>query len=196
MPGTRQDLRLALQKLAFGQSGFFTAAQALEVGYSYQAQKYHVDHGNWLRIDRGLFRLPDWPAGTSDPYIRWTLWSGERGVVSHQSALSVYELSDLDPRHVHLTVPPGFKASDPAVVTHVGELQAGDVEQRDGFRVTTPLRTLVDVAASDIAQEHVDLAVAEARERGLVSARRLREAADANGDRASARVERALGAAV
>lgn len=192
MLGTRQDLRLALQRLAFGQSGFFTAAQALNLGYSYQAQRYHVVCGNWLRIDRGLFRLPDWPGAAFDPYVRWTLWSRGRGVVSHESALSVHELSDLDPRHIHLTVPPGFRASDSAVVVHATVLDQADVEQYEGFRVTTPRRTLVDIAASDIAQEHVDRAVAEALEQGLTTARRLRESADAHGDRATARIERAL----
>lgn len=193
MPGTRQDLRLGLQRLAFGQSGYFSAAQALKLGYSYQAQKYHVDHGNWLRIDRGLFRLPDWPAGACDPYVRWGLWSGGRGVVSHESALSVHELSDLDPRHIHLTVPPEFRMHDDAVVTHLAELDDNDTEPRAGFRVTTPLRTIVDVAQSGTSQEHIDRAVADALEKGLASPGLLREAADAASDRAALRVERALG---
>jgi hypothetical protein len=55
MSGDRQALRQALYRLAAGQAGFFTAAQALGLGYSYQAQKYHVDHGNWVRVDRGIF---------------------------------------------------------------------------------------------------------------------------------------------
>ncbi len=193
MPGTRQDLRLGLQRLAFGQSGYFSAAQALTLGYSYQAQKYHVDHGNWLRIDRGLFRLPDWPAGTCDPYVRWTIWSGGRGVVSHESALSVHELSDLDPRHIHLTVPPEFRMHDDAVVIHLNEIDDNDIEQRAGFRLTTPLRTIVDVAQSDTSQEHIDRAVADALEKGVASRRLLREAADVASDRAALRVERALG---
>lgn len=66
MHGARRNLRLALQSLAFGQAGYFTAAQAVDLGYGYQAQKYHVDNGNWLRIDRGLFQLPDWPAYPDD----------------------------------------------------------------------------------------------------------------------------------
>ena len=127
MAGTRQDLRLALQRLAFSQAGYFTAAQALDLGYSYQAQKYHVDSGNWLRVDRGLFRLPDWPSAPEDQWVRWTLWSEDRGVVSHDSAALVHDLGELDPRHVHLSVPVGFRAVDPAVVTHVSELPATDV---------------------------------------------------------------------
>ena len=194
MAGTRQDLRLALQRLAFNQAGYVTAAQALELGYSYQAQKYHVDSGNWLRVDRGLFRLPDWPPAPEDQWVRWTLWSDGRGVVSHESAALVHDLGELDPRRVHLSVPVGFRAIDQAVVTHVSELPATDVLDRGAWRVTTPLRTLLDLAGSDTAQEQLDAAVASALESGLTTPRRVRARADEAGDRAALRIERALGA--
>jgi predicted transcriptional regulator of viral defense system len=192
MAGTRQDLRLALQRLAFSQAGYFTAAQALDLGYSYQAQKYHADSGNWLRVDRGLFRLPDWPSGPEDQWVRWTLWSEGRGVVSHDSAALVHDLGELDPRHVHLSVPPGFRAVDPAVVTHVCDLPAADVDDRGAWRVTTPLRTLLDLAGGDTTQEQLEAAVAATLERGLTTARRIRARSDDAGDRAALRIERAL----
>ena len=194
MSGDRQDLRRALQRLAFSQAGYFTAAQAREVGYSYQAQKYHVDFGNWTRVDRALFRLPDWPASPDDTFVRWVLWSGGRAVVSHESALAAHGLGDIDPATVHLTVPSTFHARDSAVVLHVAELRDSDVEQRQGWSLTTPQRSILDVAASEVSQEHVDSAVREAIDRGLVTARRLRSAADVAGDRAALRVERALAA--
>ncbi len=195
MAGTRQDLRLALQRLAFSQAGYVTAAQAFDLGYSYQAQKYHVDSGNWLRVDRGLFRLPDWPPAPEDQWVRWTLWSEGRGVVSHDSAALVHDLGELDPRHVHLTVPVGFRAIDPAVVTHPTELPSGDVLDHGAWRVTTPLRTLLDLASSDTTQEQLAAAVAAALDQGMTTARRIRTRSDAAGDRAALRIERALGAA-
>ncbi|WP_232546994.1 type IV toxin-antitoxin system AbiEi family antitoxin domain-containing protein [Propioniciclava soli] len=192
MPTPRQDLRRALHAVAFQQAGYFTAAQALEIGYSYQAQKYHVDAGNWLRVDRALFRLPEWPADADDLYVRWTLWSDGRGVVSYESALSVHGLSDVDPVRLHLTVPPGFGAVDDMVVTHVAVLSDEDREGRRGWAVTTPVRTLVDAAASELSHEHVDRAVADALRLGLTTRRRLvRASADAP-DRAALRLERAL----
>lgn len=194
MPGPSQDLRRQLQELAFGQSGYFSASQALDIGYSYQAQKYHVDHGNWVRIDRGLFRLPEWPSDPEDAYARWILWSRGEGVVSHDSALAVHELSDVNPAKIHLTVPKGFRAVDDAVDIHHGSLEAEDIEMRNGWRVTTVERTLADVAGGDLSQELIDTAVADALERGLTTRRRLlRRAADAT-DRAALRLERALAA--
>lgn len=192
MPGPSQDLRRQLHELAFVQAGYFTAAQARDLGYSYQAQKYHADHGNWVRVDRGLFRLPGWPSCSDDSFTRWTLWSGHRGVVSHDSALTVHDLSDVNPSRVHLTVPAGFRAVDDAVVVHVAELRDVDVESRGAWSVTTPSRTLVDIAGSDLSQELVDSAVAEALVRGLITRRSLLRGASDAPDRAALRLERAL----
>jgi predicted transcriptional regulator of viral defense system len=195
MAGTRQDRRLGLQRLAFSQAGYVTAAQARNLGYSYQAQKYHVDSGNWLRVDRGLFRLPDWPPAPEDQWVRWTLWSNGRGVVSHDSAALVHDLGELDPRRVHLSVPVEFRAVDPAVVTHPTELLTKDVLDHGAWRVTTPLRTLLDLARGDTTQEQVTAAVAAALEQGLTTVRRIRTRSDEAGDRAALRIERALGSA-
>lgn len=180
---------------AFDQAGYFTTAQALDVGYSYQAQKYHTDHGNWVRVDRGVYRIPDWPVTPDDAYVRWSLWSGNRAVVSHESALSIHELSDLDPGRLHLTVDPSFHRRDDAVVLHVAELADDDIEQRGAWSVTTPIRTLLDVAEGDPAQEHLDRAVLDGLRLGKVSRRALLRAADSAPDRAALRVERAIAAA-
>ncbi|CAN5548157.1 type IV toxin-antitoxin system AbiEi family antitoxin domain-containing protein [soil metagenome] len=192
MPGPSQDLRRQLHELAFGQAGYFTAAQAISLGYTYQSQKYHADHGNWLRVDRGLFRLPGWPSEPEDTYARWVLWSGGRGVVSHESALALHDLSDANPSRVHLTVPQGFRAADSAVVTHPGEIDTEDFEARGSWRLTTVERTLIDVAGSDASQEAVDQAVADAlRDEKATRRRLLRRSADAD-DRTALRLERAL----
>lgn len=192
MPGPRQDLRQRLNALAFAQAGYFTAAQAKGVGYTYQAQKYHADHGNWVRVDRGLFRLPGWPSTPADTFARWTVWSDGQGVISHESALSVHDLSDANPALVHLTVPGDFRAERDGVVLTHAELPDRDIEDRGSWRVTSLERTLLDVAAGDLSQETVDSAVSEAIERGRVTRRRLlRRSADAPA-RTALRLERAL----
>ena len=168
-----------LYQIADAQGGYFTAAQALRAGYAYSQQHFHVGRGNWIRIDRGIFRLRDYPPGEREDLIRWSLWSrNQKGipqaVISHDTALTVHELSDLMPARVHLTVPPGFrKKVPPGCVLHKGTLAPGDVEARGGFRVTTPLRTLLDVADGPLSQEHLDAAVGEALQRGLVRRRQL-----------------------
>lgn len=196
MPLDRRDLRRQVLALAARQSGYFTAAQAKEIGYSYQAQKYHVDAGNWRRMDRGLFRLPEWPMGEHDDLVRWSLWSKERAVVSHETALAVHDLGDVNPRAIHLTVPDSFGQEAPShIVLHRNGLDADDVLEFEGFRVTTPLRTLFDVAGSESPQETVDKAVADALQAGVVSRRQLLRRADEFGPAAALEIERALASA-
>lgn len=187
------EARRRLNAVAMRQAGYFTAAQAKELGYSYQSQRYHVRQGSWLRVDRALFRLPDWPERAEDVYVRWRLWSRDLGVVSHQSALSLHGLGDVNPTLVHLTVPRGFRSGDPAVALHRGVLPPADVEEREpGFRITTPERSVLDAAAAELTQDQLDSAVADAVQEGLAMPRRLRERSDEFGELAALRIERAL----
>lgn len=162
MPVDRQDLRRRLAALAATQSGYFSAAQALGLGYSYQAQKFHADHGNWLRVERGLFRLPEWPIGPHDDLVRWSLWARGRAVVSHDTALAVHGLGEANPASVHLTVPANFRSTASDVVLHRDVIEDHDVWEHEGFRVTSPLRTLLDVANSNLDLDQVAGALVDA----------------------------------
>lgn len=192
MPIDRQDLRRRLMRLVARQHGYFTAAQARELGYSHQAQKFHVDRGNWVRVERALFRIPEWPVSDDDHLVRWTLWSGGAAVVSHESALAAHGLGDVDPARVHLSVPPGFRRHAEAVVFHRQVVAAEDIEEREGYRVTTPARAIAESAEDGLAQELIDGVVGEALGQGVVSRRRLRDVAARLSPRAELGVERAL----
>lgn len=85
--------------------------------------------------------------------MRWSLWSRGRAIVSHASALAVHDLGIANPAEIHLTVPPAFRQENNAVVLHRGELADQDIEQHEGFRVTIPLRAVVETAASGADQD-------------------------------------------
>ena len=129
-----QENAEALYKVAAEQGGYFTAAQAREAGYAYSQQHYHRTRGHWQRIDRGIFRLRDFPPGEREDLIRWSLWSRDQkgvpqAVVSHETALTVHELSDVMPAYVHLTVPRGFRKRVPAgCVLHLATLTEGEMQ--------------------------------------------------------------------
>ena len=174
MARSARDAAQALATLAHEQGGYFTAKQAQEAGYGYRHLNYHETAGNFERIAHGLYRLPTVPPAEHDDLIRLCLWSRNQkdepqAVVSHESALVLHELSELLPRQVHLTVPPKFRKPAPkGVVLHKSPLPGEDIAERAGFRVTAPLRTLLDVAAGGLSQEQLDKAVADALARGLV----------------------------
>lgn len=194
----RTDTRAALWRVASGQRGYFTAAQALQVGYSHQAQRYHAQRGNWQLVDRGIYRFREFdalPGGEDDHLVRWALWSKGRATVSHATALSVHDLGTANPAEIHLTVPRGFRQKDAQVILHRAELVQDEIEEREGYRVTTPVRAIVECAAVSLDQDAVDSAVAEALDRGLTTRRRLLHAAQRLGARAELGIERALQAA-
>lgn len=192
MPIDRRDLRRRLFNLATERAGYFTAAQAKELGYSYQAQAHHVGAGNWLRVDRGLFRLAEWIPNVHDDLARWTLWSRGHGVVSHETALAVHGIGEFESSKVHLTVPPGFTKRDEAVVLHRANLTEADVVERTGFRVTTAVRSIVDVAALSPDEDQLARAIEDARQSGLLTIRSLRTRAEMLDARAALHIERAI----
>jgi len=168
--------------IAEGQQGYFTASQAADVGYQLGSQAHHVKVGNWVRASRGIYRLARFPQSDEEQLVIYSLWSRNRagipeGVYSHQTALSIHELSDVNPAKLHMTVPPPFRRSAkvPAIlVLHHAGLGGQDVEQRQGFRVTRPLRTIVDLAAADlVSRDTIAQALTESRSRGLVTAREI-----------------------
>ncbi len=192
MSADRTALRNRLSALAATQSGYFSAGQAKSLGYGYSQQNFHVERGNWIRVQRGLYRLPHWPIGPHDDLVRASLWSRERGIVSHESAAAVHGLGEIDPLRTHLTVPPGFRGRHPGVVLHRGTVDSGDIEEHTGFRLTTPLRTLVDVAHSGTDLDQLARAIRAALELRLVTMRELRSRAEQLDLRSALNIERAL----
>jgi predicted transcriptional regulator of viral defense system len=179
---TREKAR-TLFSIALEQGGYFTAKQAKKAGYDYSHLDYHVAVGNFERVDHGLNRLTNLPPGENDDLVRLALWSRNRhdepqAMVSHESALVLHDLTELLPGTIHLTVPATFRKAPPdGCVLHKAALAPADIEERVGFRVTTPPRTLLDVATGNRSQEQLEKAVAEALERGLAPQKKRTEIA-------------------
>lgn len=188
----RRELRRSLFNLAAKQGGHFTSAQAKELGYSYQAQAHHVDAGNWERTDRGLFRLTDWVTETHDELARWTLWSKGRAVVSHETGMAVHDIGEFESPRIHLTVPPGFSMRNKTVVLHFARLSDDDVVEHRGFRVTSVLRTIIDIAATGVDEDQLARAIEDARSGGAITLRQLRTQAELLDLKAALRIERAI----
>jgi hypothetical protein len=117
--------------------------------------------------------------------VLWSLWSRDRSgnpqaVYSHTTALALRDLSDANPLKLHLTVPPGFRrnSATPAVlVLHKAKLEPGEIVQERGFAMTTPLRAIIDSAASgDADPGMLSEALAEGLRRGIVTRQEIKPA--------------------
>ena len=110
----------------------------------------------------------------------YSLWSRNRagepvGVYSHETALSIHDLSDANPPKLHMTVPPNFRRTAPTpevLVLHRARLAEDDVERRQGFAVTRPIRTVADVASVS-HQEFAEQALRHGARRGVITHRQI-----------------------
>lgn len=167
-----------LYELAADQDGYFTTKQAISAGYADNTHPFHVKAGNWVREHRGIYRLAKYPLGENHDKILWYLWSRDRsdapqGTYSHETALSFYELSDINPAKLHMTVPPGFRKSAPTpgiLVLHRGFIHKEDMTLTQGFRITTLLKAIADLLVTRTVQmDHMAQAVKQAFQRGLIT---------------------------
>ena len=160
------------------QQGFFTTKQAKLAGFAENTHPYHVQAGNWIREHRGIYRLALFPASDRPDLVLWALWSRNRseeveGVYSHHTALSLYDLSDLNPAKLHLTVPTHFRRNSeiPGIlVLHYADLPEHEVQTSQGYRFTRPLRTILDlIEAGTVERNFIRQALRQAVDRGLIT---------------------------
>jgi predicted transcriptional regulator of viral defense system len=102
-----------LYRIADCQQGYFTSRQALESGYYDSHFQRHIISGQWIRVRRGLYRLARYPMADRPDLVEWSFWSSNRkgeiqGVFSHQTALDSYDVCDVMPAKLHMTVPKNF----------------------------------------------------------------------------------------
>lgn len=185
MTRSHREASQRLFDVAQQQQGFFTTKQAKAAGFAENTHPYHVRAGNWIREHRGIYRLAQFPPPDRPDLALWSLWSRNRneeieGIFSHQTALSLHELSDLNPAKLHMTVPTHFRRSSRVpgiVVLHYADLPATDVQEGSGYKFTRPLRTVLDlIEAGAVERTFLRQALRQAIDRGLITRRQLRDA--------------------
>ena len=133
--------------------------------------------------DRGIYRLALFPAADRPDLVLWALWSRNRneeveGAYSHHTALSLYDLSDLNPAKLHMTVPTDFRRNSDIlgiIVLHYADLSESDVQTAQGFKFTRPLRTILDlIEAGTVERNFIRQALRQAVDRGLITRQQIR----------------------
>ena len=185
MAQSHREASRRLFEFAEQQQGFFTTKQAKAAGFAENTHSYHVHVGNWVRKYRGIYRLALFPTSDRPDLVLWALWSRNRneeieGVYSHDTALSLYDLSDLNPAKLHMTVPTDFRRSSdiPGIlVLHYADLPESDIQTAQGFKFTRPLRTILDlIEVGAVERNFVRQALRQAVDRGLITRQQVRTA--------------------
>ncbi|MSX07859.1 MAG: hypothetical protein F2801_16805, partial [Actinobacteria bacterium] len=115
-------------------------------------------------------------------------------VISHQSAAELHGFGHLHPQFVHLCAFGDLRLTDTRLAVHRLRLEPRDVESAGTFNITTPVRTVLDLAAGGISQITLDEVVGDAVAIGRVDPQALYSEAGSSTDRVAERVELALSA--
>ena len=183
MAQSHREASRRLFEFAEQQQGFFTTKQAKAAGFAENTHPYHVQVGNWIREHRGIYRLALFPATDRPELALWALWSRNRneeveGIYSHHTVLSLYDLSDLNPAKLHMTVPTDCRRNSeiPGIlVLHFADLPESDVKTAQGFKFTTPLRAILDlIELGTVERNFIRQALRQAVDRGLITRQQIR----------------------
>lgn len=94
-----------LWEAAAAQHGFVTAQQAAAMGIDKHALQMLVHRGTLERAAHGVYRFPRYPVGEHDRLMLAVLWARvPEAALSHETALDVYGISDINPNRIHITV--------------------------------------------------------------------------------------------
>lgn len=170
---TRADTLERLTEVAGYQEGFFSAAQASAAGVDRYRLRRLADAGLVERDEKGIYRFT-----THVPTDRAELWRAviwptvgrnpkdgplPIGVLSHGSALEIYNVSTINPSKIDITVPKSFRVRRdvPSIYRlHYADFERSDLDQRDGLPVTSFYRTLIDLIVDGLDTQFVDEALA------------------------------------
>jgi len=115
-----------------------------------------AQRGRLERMSRGVYRIAHFPADRLAQYREAVLWAQasqgpERVALSHETALLLYGISDVNPARIHLTVPMSarLRREHPEwVVIHRADLTPQEISQHEGMPVTSVERSVLDVLST------------------------------------------------
>lgn len=138
-------------EIATGQYGYITATDAAEAGFDVRRLNDLKARGQAEHLDVGLYRLNAIAPTRFDPYMQATLWHHKTGVISHDTALDLWDVSNINPGKIHITIP--FKPRltrkpPPLYVVHKERLPDHDRTVLEGIPIVTLEKAIRQSAAA------------------------------------------------
>lgn len=157
--------------IAADQHGYVTQRDARAAGVAATTLARMAERGTLIRTSHGVYRVPLIPAGPLDQYMEATLWPrGVRGVLSNETALDLYDLSDVSPAKIHITVPRAHRPQRvaPALyVVHRADLRDDEITAFEGIPIVTAVRAVLDAHAAGLGPALVGQAIADGQRLGV-----------------------------
>lgn len=161
-----------LLELAQDQHGYLRAEDVREAGFDPKRLVDYERRGAAERVAYGVYRMNAIPPDELEEYMRAALWPMGAGVLSHETALDLYELCDINPAHIDVTVPHRYRThrSVPELYRlHPRDLASDQARQLRGLPIVTPLRAILDAIENRVRGELIEQAIQTAEQQSLIT---------------------------
>jgi very-short-patch-repair endonuclease len=175
----QNSVSAAAWQLARRQHGVITRGQLIGLGIGAKAIKHRLAKGRLHPVSRGVYAVGRPQVTRNGRWMAAVLACGKGALLSHVSAASLWGIrSPAALLPVHVSVGTGVSRSRRGIRLHRrASLTDADRTRRDGIPVTTPGRTLIDLATL-LKPNRLEEAVNEADKLGLIDPEMVRRLLD------------------
>lgn len=164
----------ALWALAAQQHGVVAHRQLRDLGMHPQAIKRRVASGRLHRLWPGVYAVGRPQVTQRGRWMAATLACGDESALASESAAALARMDGREGRLIEIIVPRGAPRRLPGIRAREPRLDPAHVGTIDGIRVTSPARTLVDLARTR-SRHDLETAINEADKRDLIDPEALRD---------------------
>lgn len=161
-----------LLELAQDQHGYLRTEDVREAGVDPKRLVDYERRGLAERVAYGVYRMKGIPPDELDEYMCAALWPMGVGVLSHETALDLYELCDVNPAGIDVTVPHGYRTHRPVPALyrlHHRDLTGEQTARLRGLPIVTPLRAILDGIETHVRGELIEQAIQAAEQQSLIT---------------------------
>ncbi|MEA2290232.1 MAG: hypothetical protein QOD55_2229 [Solirubrobacteraceae bacterium] len=178
---------MLVARRAAEQWGVLTLEELRACGLSREAVSVRVRNGLLHRLHRGVYAVGHANPPLEGRFLAAVRAFGDGAVLSHVSAAALWEIVPWDARHPEVTVRRAGRRAHAGIRVHRSSMLAvPDVTRHRGIPVTSPARTLLDLAAT-FADRPLRRAIRQAQTLHRLDLRQLAEAVHRGGRRRGTR---------
>jgi very-short-patch-repair endonuclease len=189
----RPSLEVVMRGTAIAQHGAVTRDQLIAAGFTPRMITRRIEQGRLVLLHRGVYRIGLYD-GPHTGVMAAVLACGSGAFASHRTAAALWELLPGDAwLLVDVTVPGRDAGRRPGIhCRRVAGMLPEELTRQHGVPVTTPTRTLLDLAGVGLRPRVLEQAVAKAERLGLTTAAALLAALEWHGPRPGVRLLRSI----
>ena len=161
-----------LREIALDQHGYVTMAQALDAGLTHPIVSTMLHRDRLQKVAHGVYRVPQVPITQYNHYMLAVLWTGApEACLSHETALEAYNVSDIFPAKIHVTVAKGRRikrAGGEKYVLHRDDINQEQITWWEQIPIVRLPLAIEQCIASGVPTYLIRQALERAPRRGLL----------------------------